>query len=233
MQFAIDSEGKRVQATPRAEASCPSCGGDVTAKCGEIVIWHWAHQAMIDCDPWSEPVSAWHMYWQEAVPASRREVVIGNHRADVVLDSGSILEIQKSSISPAEIAEREAFYKRGLWLFDAREAWAEERLYLLRNKSTHWTYRWKHPRSSIRHCQWRRFVDVGEFILRIRTMHTTDGRTCGACDRFDREASRNWVAGAADRIAKPIVRACDKCGADTGHAGFRFGRACVTAAIAG
>lgn len=31
---------------------CPTCAGALLAKCGALVIPHWAHIAARDCDPW-------------------------------------------------------------------------------------------------------------------------------------------------------------------------------------
>ena len=50
---------ERVRATPGGCATCPMCGGKVIAKCGDIMSWHWAHEAS-DCDTWSEGESDWH-----------------------------------------------------------------------------------------------------------------------------------------------------------------------------
>jgi hypothetical protein len=42
-------------------------------------------------------------------------------RADIVTASGVVVELQHSPISAETIAEREAFYGRMVWVFDARE----------------------------------------------------------------------------------------------------------------
>ena len=79
----------------------------------------------------AEPMSAWHLSWQAHAPADRREVVIGAHRADVVAPDGSVVEIQHSAIGTDEIREREAFYAffgAMTWIFDAREAYEDQRL---------------------------------------------------------------------------------------------------------
>lgn len=89
------------------------------AKCGEIMVHHWAHQAEIDCDPWFEHETEWHRAWKALVPTERTEVPMGPHRADIVAAKGWVCELQHSSISPEEIAEREAFYKRMAWVLDA------------------------------------------------------------------------------------------------------------------
>ncbi|MBL7893856.1 MAG: hypothetical protein JNK50_01090 [Bacteroidia bacterium] len=35
------------------------------AKCGTINIWHWAHEAIENCDDWYEPETQWHRDWKE------------------------------------------------------------------------------------------------------------------------------------------------------------------------
>ncbi|MBN8609165.1 MAG: hypothetical protein J0L92_01170 [Deltaproteobacteria bacterium] len=121
--------GSRVEATPGGRAACPGCAEPVVAKCGELVTWHWAHASgRTDCDPWWEPETPWHREWKSHAPLERQEVVRGSHRADVVLPDGYVIELQHSPISPEEIREREAFYGRMAWLFDARDAWSARRL---------------------------------------------------------------------------------------------------------
>lgn len=107
----------RSLATPAAKGVCPGCGGDVIAKCGEHVAWHWAHVAK-ECDPWSEPESEWHRRWKSMFPTDWQEKTLGPHRADVVTPKG-VIEFQRSSISSEEIREREAFYGHMIWVIDA------------------------------------------------------------------------------------------------------------------
>ena len=45
---------------------------------------------------------------------------MGEHRADILACEDCVVELQHSSISPAEIREREAFYGRMIWLLDGR-----------------------------------------------------------------------------------------------------------------
>lgn len=108
------------EAVPRARSTCPHCDGDLIAKCGPIVTWHWAHIAS-DCDPWTEPESQWHIDWKkwfELHRGARIEVPMGAHRADVVLPDGNIIELQSGYLSVIDILNREAFYGPGLsWLY--------------------------------------------------------------------------------------------------------------------
>lgn len=121
--YANDPEQGRIRATPRARAACPVCTTEVRAKCGKVTAWHWAHTAR-ECDPFSEPMTAWHRDWQDVVPEACREVVLGPHRADIVSPLGVVVELQHSSIAVEEIQERETFYGSMLWVFDASDAYA-------------------------------------------------------------------------------------------------------------
>ncbi len=59
MKFA-HINGYKVEATKGAKGSCPSCGSDLIAKCGEAKINHWAHKGKKSCDPWWENETDWH-----------------------------------------------------------------------------------------------------------------------------------------------------------------------------
>jgi hypothetical protein len=132
-------DGQRRLAWHGARATCPSCEGEVIARCGLIRIEHWAHKAD-DCDPWSEPESEWHLAWKKHAPTDRTEVVRERdgkkHRADIVCLNGAVLELQSCAISPVDILEREHFYKYMAWLF--RVTWADRLHY---GKKGFW---WKH-----------------------------------------------------------------------------------------
>lgn len=118
MEWALVDD-RRQLATPGAVGTCPSCGARLIAKCGKVYAWHWAHEAC-DCDPWSEPEGPWHRGWKQLFPDAWREVVIGEHRADLRVPGG-VIELQHSSISAGEIEERERFYGRMVWVVNAEE----------------------------------------------------------------------------------------------------------------
>ena len=60
MMYADTASG-RAEASLRLEGTCPSCGNPCRPKCGKINVWHCAHHAGADCDPWSEPMTEWHL----------------------------------------------------------------------------------------------------------------------------------------------------------------------------
>jgi len=112
------TDSERITASPGVSACCPGCRQPVLAKCGEIRVWHWAHRGG-DCDPWYESETAWHLNWKKLFPDTWQEVVMGPHRADIKTPR-VVIELQHSSISVAEIREREAFYGDMIWIFDLR-----------------------------------------------------------------------------------------------------------------
>jgi competence protein CoiA len=173
----------RVTATPRARASCPACSGEVLAKCGKIVSWHWAHVGA-DCDPWSEPMTQWHLDWQAEAPPERREVIMGPHRADLVTPDGRVIELQHSSISVDDIQAREAHYGPMAWIFDARESYKErvvmgsdglpssKRRLSLRDKGDYVTFTWSYPRKTIAACGKSLFLDLdNKTLLAVGKIH--------------------------------------------------------------
>jgi hypothetical protein len=158
MRYALFS-GEKTEAFPGARGTCPGCGGETIAKCGALKIWHWAHVGD-DCDPWHEPESAWHLGWKNEAPSAQCEVVIGQHRADIVGKDGTVVELQHSAIPPADIAARERFYGRMIWLFDAAP-FAEN--VSLRIRGSYTTFRWRWPRKTHGEITRPLFWDFGAF----------------------------------------------------------------------
>lgn len=43
------------------ESTCPQCGGELVAKRGEIMTWHWAHKS--NSCRYGSGISEWHLCW--------------------------------------------------------------------------------------------------------------------------------------------------------------------------
>lgn len=189
MLYAFDAIGNLVEAqTSGQRGVCPCCGDQVVARCGRINVWHWAHRRGPDCDKWSEPISDWHRDWQRyllslgAKLESTVQVAGIRHRADAVMPSGLVVELQHSAISIDEIRQRERFYKRMIWVFDVREAYAMNRL-SIRDQGGYATFRWKHPRRSIAYAIAPVRLDLGGGeIFRLKAMH--DDSPCGGWGKW-------------------------------------------------
>ena len=126
MRFALVN-GDRVEPQPALIGECANCGSDMIAKCGEYVRWHWAHKPRLDCDPWHEAETDWHLMWKDAFPSYCQEFVQisentgEKHVADVKAPSGVVVEVQHSRISEDELHSREDFYGDMIWIVDARD----------------------------------------------------------------------------------------------------------------
>lgn len=167
MLYAMTEEGRMAAAKGR-EGYCPDCETAVIARCGDVVIWHWAHRAGQACDPWSESETAWHAEWKGRFPPECVEVAIrkdgGRHRADVRDPSSEVvIEFQHSSIGMADVAARESFYDRMIWVFDVREARAAERLRVGKSGRFWWSYR----RRTLDYVTRPLFLDAGKGLLRV------------------------------------------------------------------
>jgi hypothetical protein len=99
------------------------------------------------------------------------------HRADAVLPNGTVVELQHSGISVPEIRAREVFYGKMLWVFDARDAYQNDRLEL-RPQQRYTSFRWKHARKSIAYTTAPVRLDLGGgrvFQLRKMSRETPCG----------------------------------------------------------
>jgi competence protein CoiA len=120
MRFALVN-GERQEPQPKLKGECPCCGKPMIARCGPVRVWHWAHKAGSQCDPWWENESEWHRGWKALFPLDWQEVVHHaedgeRHIADVKTAAGCVLEFQYSYIKRDEVRSREAFYRRLEWV---------------------------------------------------------------------------------------------------------------------
>lgn len=161
MLYAI-VESDKVEAWPGARGSCPGCRAPVIAKCGEINIWHWAHESGEDCDPWYEPESEWHLNWKGLFPSDQVEVVMAPHRADIVTLDKRIVELQHSSLSPEEVRIREAHYGYMAWIIDTSEFIDNLEFRRKDYYSDYVRFRWKWPRKWMFSIQKLLYFDLGE-----------------------------------------------------------------------
>lgn len=116
MRFAINQDNLRIEVSKSGErAICPDCESTVIGNFGKIRPKYWRHIAK-DCDNWYEPMTEWHLNWQNQFPKINQEVIMSDietgikHRADIRLHNGLVIEVQNSPISNDEIKQREKFY---------------------------------------------------------------------------------------------------------------------------
>ena len=122
MKFALVN-GQRQEAQPIHSGKCQICDHPMVAKCGEVRIWHWAHQGRRFCDHWWENETEWHRKWKAEFPDAWQEIVRHaddgtKHIADIETEHGWVIEFQHSSIRPEERRSRDAFYRQLVWVVD-------------------------------------------------------------------------------------------------------------------
>ena len=122
MKFALVN-GEKEEATKGAKGVCPRCGSELIAKCGEVKINHWAHKGKRNCDPWWENETYWHRSWKGKFPKDWQEKIHFDesgekHIADVKTNSDWCIEFQHSYLNPEERRDRNAFYKKLVWVVD-------------------------------------------------------------------------------------------------------------------
>lgn len=126
MLYGLNTHDIKIAAIPGVTAICPFCKNPLISKCGHINIWHWAHKSNFECDSWKNRETDWHLSWKAKFPKSCTEVTIKNkyfpynsHRADVLLESGIVIEFQNSPLSVNDINERENFYQKMIWVINS------------------------------------------------------------------------------------------------------------------
>jgi hypothetical protein len=205
VQYAL-SNGVKKRPSRGLCGVCPSCGRPVIPKCGTVRVHHWAHVDGRDCDPWAESLTEWHIAWQRGLQPEATEVVMPPHRADIVGNGSTVIELQHSPISTEDITARELFYGDMVWLFDATERFrfiksGDCALFSLgRNEKT----------SPILDCKKPVFFDFGDSIIEVEafTRHLDRLAGYGIC------RTRDWFRArfldsviAAPQIPPPPGRA--------------------------
>ena len=186
MEFAVTAESTHSPAAPGLAGVCGVCNTTVIQRCGEIIARHWAHHDpnRDGCDAFSEGETLWHRGMKLPFPESCREVVIDEngvrHRADVRLPGGLVVEFQHSAISVNDLREREAFYRRMVWVFDASGPFAEGRIVIKKDHGHLSQMTWSRPRSSAAFCLCPVAFDLGERGVFLANTFTADGVGVGA-----------------------------------------------------
>lgn len=121
MKFALVNEARTLP-SPQAKGTCQVCGEEALAKCGNKIVWHWAHVSRKHCDSWWENETEWHRQWKSHYPEEWQEIVLSDkstgekHIADVRTASQLAIEFQNSPMPSDELHAREQFYGKLVWI---------------------------------------------------------------------------------------------------------------------
>ena len=122
MKFALVNNIKK-EAEPKEIGICICCGSSVRAYCGKERINHWKHIELVNCDSWYEGETEWHRKWKNEFTLASQEYIFRDpetnekHIADIYNSHLKlVIEFQNSPITLDEIASRETFYKKMIWI---------------------------------------------------------------------------------------------------------------------
>lgn len=81
MRYCVNKNNERIDVfdaieKPLEEYYCPICGSELVLRNGGIVVPHFAHKSLKDCDDFTHDMSEWHKEWQDIFPKENQEVVI-------------------------------------------------------------------------------------------------------------------------------------------------------------
>ena len=150
----IDDVPDELSERHRHSYECRLCHRRMIASRGHTGrAFFFRHESAVDCDPWYEGMTEWHKAWQDRFPKEWQEVVLSDgteqHRADVMLPNGHVIEFQHSPIGD-DFDRRNAFYSKqaGLtWVFDCTregdESWFGSHISLARHgDACSFEFRW-------------------------------------------------------------------------------------------
>jgi hypothetical protein len=163
MLLALNQENELVQPNETGQrAICPHCKELLKSHVGEYKVRHWSHFPNPNCATNNkEGKTQWHYKNQLFLKKLGYDIekpVIKNgiyKIADVLVNNDIAIEFQHSSISHDEIRKRESHYKKVIWVFDAYEAFDDNRIGFTNTK-----YSWKFPRETILSCNQPVFLNV-------------------------------------------------------------------------
>ena len=175
MLYAHNKLGEKIPAIREKEitlgSTCPGCGAKVIPKCGEINIWHWAHEANSNCT-YSTGETEWHLRWKSCFYPENVEVTVGKHRADVFIFD-RIIEFQNSDISIDDIRSRESNYPNLIWVINGEKF--RDRFHF-NYKGDYVTYTWLYRKKPIQYMNKPVFIDFGDnSVFLIRRSHGKNG----------------------------------------------------------
>lgn len=128
MLYAYNSENRKVTPEPKLTGKCIVCGNDMIAKCGEIVVWHWAHKVgSNECDNWYEPITSWHKGWIDLFDSDETEIMIEGdnkkekHVIDIRTKRGNKIDLQSKRLKINELEKRDKFWGGSTWIINSED----------------------------------------------------------------------------------------------------------------
>jgi len=173
MRIALVDGGRRL-AEPKLKGVCAMCKGNVVSKCGEINVWHWAHENVCPHEDGKE--TEWHAYCKNLFPIECTEIIVDDHRADVIW-KGVVYEFQSKPMEPEEMIDRQRFWEskgyRFMWVFNMYESWDNFSFWAKAEgeNDVYMTFRWKWPKRRLERLNFPVIFDFALLSLSVQKIH--------------------------------------------------------------
>lgn len=157
---------RRIRPEPGIRAECPFCHTPVTAKCGRIKAWHFAHLTGT-CESWAEPDTEWTNYWKSLFPLEAIEPIHNGQMADLRTDR-FFIKLSHTALTRDQIAKIETTLSPMVWLIDATSA----KIRIQSDPEGFVRFTWLRPKTAWLGAQARLFFDIGDSLLAVRKHRT-------------------------------------------------------------
>lgn len=175
MLTAIDQGGNKILPIKTIDGFCPYCKEKMEpcfSQLGYEDYWRHIKDNSKNClsylykneGQWHSKIKLmWGVEFTEVYVEKAGKKMI----ADVMLNNGLIIEVQNSSIDAENIRLRERHYEKMVWLFNAKDAYYNDRITLADNY-----FCWENPRKSIVVCTAPVFLYLSDnYIIKIDHMN--------------------------------------------------------------
>lgn len=207
MFFAFDQvDGHQVAAQKGLKnVLCGCCKEQVLAKCGEIKIWHFAHEKKSQCEvALYGGMTKWHLEWQERFPEKCREITreyFGiRHRADVICNN-TVFECQKKMMPLEVMLERENFWRKAgytfYWIFESQkvDSYGEPWFQILKTyNGDARSFKWRHAPEIAANISGNILIDIGnENFFSIKKFHRSSRPYAGWGNVKPISSIQDWI----------------------------------------
>ncbi len=116
----------KVSATLDSIGYCPYCKKKVFPRCGEVMVWHWAHYKGQSCLFSSESDSEWSAHYKNTFGKENAEIIIEKYNksdiADILTKQKVVIKLVNHLISKDKILKKESFFgNRFIWLLNGEK----------------------------------------------------------------------------------------------------------------
>jgi len=134
----LDQYGKTAQPGARGFGEC---GCPIIAKCGDLNMWHWSHEAQTACTGIEHDEGFWQAAWHEwaLTRGAETDVRIGRQRVDFVMPNGRQVLLRSEYPDVRDVERLETVLGDAVWIY----RWTQARWDRLWQGGAHNLFKWR------------------------------------------------------------------------------------------